>query len=116
MTKRIDIFAIAVLFVLGCIHNFLAAPNMYDELDVQSLWFITGGIVLWFAAAINLLGLLGERGSFECILVLFCNAVLIGFSIIFMWVQNSWDNPQNIALVAPALWLFTRGVFSFRTS
>lgn len=111
--KWCDLAAIALLFVLGCVHNFVAAPMAFDLFDTRALWFVTGGIVLWYAAAINFLGVDGgASNAARRFAILFCNAILVGFAILFMWARGSWTNPQNIALMAPALWLLARSLVS----
>ena len=57
--KFTDYAAAVILSILGCVHNFVAAPLSFDVLDTHALWFITGGIVLWYAAIINFLWLRG---------------------------------------------------------
>jgi hypothetical protein len=108
--KSIDVAAAALLFLLGCVHNFVAAPLSSDVLDTRALWFVTGGITLWYASIINLMGLRGHKGP-ERVALVFSNLVLAGFAFLFIWVRESWTSPQNIALLAPALWLLARSVF-----
>lgn len=111
--RWIDYGAITLLFVLGCVHNFVAAPMSYDVLDTRALWFVTGGIVLWYGAIINLLGVRGADGAIGRLALVLSNLILVSFAILFMWVRDSWTNPQNIALMAPALWLLARSALGF---
>ena len=115
VTRYIDYGAVATLFILGCIHNFVAAPLTYDVLYTRALWFITGGIVLWYGAIINFLWLRSGWPSWKMhALIALANAILLGFAIAFMAVKQSWADAQNVALLAPAAWLFVRAVLQAR--
>ena len=61
----LDRAAVAILFLLGCVHNFIAAPMSYQSLSAPALWFVTGGISLWFAAIINFLWLRARWRSYR---------------------------------------------------
>lgn len=114
MAQRLDQAAVLVLLVLGCIHNFVAAPASFGALNARALWFVTGGILLWYAAAINHLATRLEIEDSERRIVFSCNLVLVGVATMFMWVRSSWMNPQNIALMAPAVWLLIRSTLNLR--
>ncbi len=43
------------LVLLGCVHNFVAAPASFAVLDERALWFVAGGLALWYAGFLNLL-------------------------------------------------------------
>lgn len=108
MARRFDRAAVLALLVLGCIHNFVAAPASFGALDPRALWFVTGGIVLWYAAAINHVATQPQGAGYGRRIVFSCNLVLVGFATMFMWARDSWMNPQNVTLMAPALWLLFR--------
>lgn len=109
--KRLDYCAVWVLFALGCVHNFVAAPLEFDRLDARALWFVTGGIVLWYAAIINAVQLLGEPSSPAMRwLTVLANVILMAFAVAFMAVRRSWGDAQNVALLAPTAWLVVRSI------
>jgi len=114
--RRIDWSAILTLFVLGCIHNFVAAPLSYDALSTGSVWFVTGGITLWYASFINVLCLKAEPTIWVRIIALLTNSILVGFVIFFMAVTQRWTNPQSALLLAPSAWLLLRSAARFRRS
>lgn len=109
--RRLDYGAVWLLFALGCVHNFVAAPLAFDRLDTRALWFVTGGIVLWYAAIINAVQLLGDSSSPTMRwLTALANAILMAFAVTFMTVKQSWGDAQNIALLAPTAWLGIRSI------
>lgn len=100
-----------LLIVLGCVHNFIVAPSLDDTPTTRVLWFVTGGITLWYAGLMNLMVSVGDalrRDRFAQGSVFLANLVLFVFAIAFMYVRNSWFDPQNLALVVPAAWLLIR--------
>ena len=104
----LDRLSAAILFVLGCIHNFVAAPALSDVLDTRVLWFVTGGMSLWFAAIINFLWLRAGSDRLSAALSMAANSVLVAFAVTFIIVTQSFADPQNLALLLPALWLWAR--------
>jgi len=92
----IDWIAAVTLFLLGSIHNFIAAPMSYESFSTPALWFITGGITLWYAAIARFAAL--------------SNFILLGFVVSFVYVKQSWADPQNALLFAPAAWLSARSI------
>src|SRR5687767_2400450 len=39
------------LILIGCLHNFLAAPASFDRLSADLFWFLSAGLALWYAGA-----------------------------------------------------------------
>ncbi|MBL9097019.1 MAG: hypothetical protein JNK07_08840 [Alphaproteobacteria bacterium] len=105
-----DRLSVLLLFALGCIHNFVAAPAVSDVLTTRLLWFVTGGITLWFAAIINLLWLRTAADRFAASLAALANLVLLGFAAMFVATKGSYSDPQNLALLLPAAWLAAQSV------
>lgn len=107
----IDRVAAGILFLLGCVHNFIAAPMTYDDISTTALWFVTGGITLWYAAIINFLWLHASAVDRTAArLAALSNVILFGFAFLFVYVKQSWADPQNALLLAPAAWLSVRSV------
>lgn len=108
--KWIDGAATFLLFALGCVHNFIAAPLSYDSLSTTLLWFVTGGISLWYASFINFLWLRNETSVWTRVIAFLTNSILVTFTILFMATKQSWTDPQNAILIGPAAWLMLRTV------
>ncbi|MFQ5563445.1 MAG: hypothetical protein ACE5FO_07735 [Parvularculaceae bacterium] len=109
--KLIDWFAAIILFLLGCVHNFIAAPATYDSLNTTAMWFVSGGVMLWYAAIINFFWLRAGAGDRTAArLAATSNIVLLGFAVLFVYAKQSWADPQNILLLAPAFWLSARSI------
>ena len=115
----LDRLSVLLLFVLGCIHNFIAAPALSDTLTTPLLWFVTGGITLWFAAIINMLWLRASSDRLSAFLAAVANIVLLAFAVAFVVTKQSFSDPQNLALLLPAAWLAaqsTAATFAGRTN
>lgn len=109
--KWLDRIAALILFLLGCVHNFVAAPMSFESFGTPALWFVTGGITLWYAAIINFLWIrasASDRGASR--LAAFSNFVLFAFAISFVYAKQSWSDPQNALLIAPTFWLLARSL------
>ena len=107
--RWLDRIAALVFFLLGCVHNFIAAPAIYESLSTQTLWFVAGGLALWLAAFVNFMWIetAPPRRLFAAMASL-ANATLLAFEAAVMTVEDSWGDAQNILLVAPTAWLFLR--------
>jgi len=103
--RVIDWLSATILFLLGCVHNFVAAPITYDALSTTALWFVTGGLALW----------LRRRGDrIAVVLAAATNLTFLVFAFAFIAVKDSWSDPQNLLLIAPTAWLAARAAFAFR--
>ncbi len=103
------------LVVLGCIHNFVAAPLSYNKLSTQALWFVSAGLALWFAGFLNLLRASANEPS--KLLLVFClltNASLLAFVILFAAIRENWAEPEAIALIASVATLTVMSIVSIR--
>jgi len=45
--RIVDAVAAWGLVLLGCLHNFVAAPMAYPEVNERMFWFIGAGLSLW---------------------------------------------------------------------
>lgn len=106
----LDRLSVFVLFALGCIHNFVAAPAMSDTVTPRLLWFVTGGITLWYAAIINGFWLRTPGDRLAASLAAVANLVLLAFAVTFVVAKESYSDPQNLALLLPAAWLAAQSV------
>jgi len=107
----IDWIAATTLFLLGCVHNFVVAPMSYDSLTTTALWFVTGGITLWYAAIINFFWLRTvPHDRTTAILAALTNIVLLIFVLLFMYARQNWSDPINAFLYVPTGWLAARSL------
>lgn len=106
--NRLDWVAAALLFALGCVHNFIAAPMGFDKLDARALWFVTGGMSLWFAAALNLLWLADRGRRLVRLTVLAANLLMLAFTLSYATVTHQFGNAGGWLLIAIVGWLTAR--------
>lgn len=110
--KILDQTLAGVLILLGIIHNFIAAPLSFDHFSTDFLWFVTGGLALWYAGFINLLrargNLCGRLADWLCLLT---NLSFLAFAVTFPTVSGTWALPTTWLLVGPVIGLT---VFSIR--
>ncbi len=89
-----------LLVLLGCVHNFVAAPRTYSSLSTQALWFITAGLALWYAGFINLIRAHPLRpGRLLAALCLLTNLTLLAFVVMFAAVRGNWTAPEALLLI-----------------
>jgi uncharacterized membrane protein HdeD (DUF308 family) len=43
------------LILIGCLHNFIGAPASFETVSEDLFWFLSAGLALWYAGAINLI-------------------------------------------------------------
>ncbi len=101
------------LIVLGCIHNFVAAPMSYAELSPQALWFASAGLALWYAGFLNLLRVRSHRPG--GLLVAFClltNLSLLAFVVAFALIRGTWAAAESLALIGAVLVLTVRSALA----
>ena len=98
--KILDQVLAGLLVLLGCVHNFVAAPMTYDSLTTQTLWFVSAGLALWYAGFINLLRARLDNGSrLLAWLSLLTNATLLAFVASYATVRGNWTAPESLFLV-----------------
>ncbi len=88
------------LVLLGCVHNFVAAPLTYDELSTRALWFASAGLALWYAGFINLLR--SHSAEPTRLLRTFCiltNLSMLAFVLSYAVVSGNWAAPESLALI-----------------
>ena len=88
------------LVVLGCVHNFVAAPLTYDQLSAQALWFVSAGLALWYAGFINLLRSYSAEPPW--LLRAFCiltNLSMLAFILTYAGGLGNWAAPESLALI-----------------
>jgi len=100
--KHLDRILAIVLIALGCVHNFVAAPMSYAELTARALWFVSGGLSLWYAGFINLLRTRppGHDDRFLGWLCVLTNVSMLLFVLAYAAVVGNWTDPQAIAFIA----------------
>jgi hypothetical protein len=88
------------LVLLGCVHNFVAAPLTYDQLSARALWFVSAGLALWYAGFINLLR--SYTAEPTRLLRTFCvltNLSMLAFVLTYAVVRGNWAAPDALALI-----------------
>ncbi len=89
-----------LLVMLGCAHNFVAAPLTYDQLSAQALWFVSAGLALWYAGFINLLRSYSAEPT--RLLRIFCiltNLSMLAFVLAYAAGRGNWAAPASLALI-----------------
>ncbi|MBI5086488.1 MAG: hypothetical protein HZB13_18070 [Acidobacteria bacterium] len=111
--KKIDRGLAGLLVLLGCVHNFVAAPMIYHRLTTQALWFVSAGLALWYAGFINLLRVEADRSErllrWLCVLT---NVSLLLFVAAFATVRGNWSAPESWLLVGTVAALTGQSVAS----
>ena len=101
------------LILLGCVHNFVAAPMTYNELSSRALWFASAGLALWYAGFLNVLRVRSHPPS--RLLVVFClltNLSLFTFVITYALMQGTWTAPESVALIGAVFALTVRSALT----
>lgn len=107
--RRVDRIAALLLVLLGVVHSLGFAPLTYDRLDARALWFVSGGLALGFAGAVNLIGLSEPKpGRATRRIAAAVNIVLAIFVLTYQIALGAFDQPQMWALTVIALWLAGR--------
>lgn len=100
-----------LLVLVGCVHNFVAAPLSYDQLSTQALWFVSAGLALWYAGFINLLrSYSAEPTRLLRALCILTNLSMLAFVLTFVVIRGNWAAPESLALIGVVAALT---VFSF---
>jgi hypothetical protein len=90
------------LVLIGCIHNFLAAPAMFDAIGADLFWFLSAGLALWYAGAANIVrqATAARAATIAAILV---NLALLAFVTAFGIHTGEIASPGGLPLVLLAL-------------
>jgi hypothetical protein len=107
----IDRVCAGLLILVGCVHNFVAAPMVIDRLDERGLWFLAGGLVLWLGGLINIVWLLRRAELWWAALI--ANSLMLAFALAFSAISG-WGTPQGSALLAVLGWLTARSGLAAR--
>ena len=106
------------LVLLGCVHNFVAAPLAYHQLSTQALWFVSAGLALWYAGFLNLLRAQSVKpGRLLSVFCLVTNVSLLAFVVTYALIRGNWAAPEAIALIGSVAVLTVRSaLLALRTS
>lgn len=111
MGMWIDRIAAGLLVLVGCVHNFVAAPMSFGRPSEAALWFVAGGVVLWFGGLINLIWLRNAASRRELWwAALLANLILLAFVVAFGLIGGEFDSPQGWSLLALVAWLTARSL------
>ena len=98
--KALDAVAAWGLVLLGCVHNFVAAPMAYSNVSERMLWFIGAGLSLWYAGALNLVRRSVPNSRAARLASLLANITLLAFVLAFGIHTGAIGRPDGIFLVA----------------
>lgn len=98
--RMLDRMLGGLLVLLGCVHNFIAAPMAYERLTTAALWFIAGGLVLWYSGFINLLRSYARgRDAPLAWLCVLTNLSLLVFVVTYASLRGNWATPEALLLI-----------------
>ncbi|HEV2530537.1 hypothetical protein [Phenylobacterium sp.] len=108
--SKLDLAAAWLLVILGAIHNLVVAPMSFHGLDGRALWFVTGGISLWFGGAINLIWLTNRDRPRIRFTALAADLVLLAFVVAYAVVMHQLTKPAGLLLIFVVAWLTGRAL------
>jgi len=87
------------LVLLGCVHNFIAAPASFDAVDADLFEFVAAGLALWYAGAANVVRQLAPSRAaiFSCAAV---DLTLLAYVVAFGLHNGELTRPGGMFLVA----------------
>ena len=88
------------LVLLGCVHNFVAAPMAYPEVSERLFWFIGAGLSLWYAGAMNLVRQANPTSRTARYASVVTNTTLLAFVIAYGVYTGAIGRPEGMLLVA----------------
>ena len=97
--RNLDAVAAWGLVVLGCVHNFVAAPMAYPNVNERMFWFIGAGLALWYAGALNLVRRSAPGSNTARLASLLSNLTLLAFVLAFGVYTGAISRPDGIFLV-----------------
>lgn len=98
--KRLDRILAWLLLALGCIHS-AATFAVHKTLTIDAVWFVSGGLVMIFAALLNLVRIARPEDRLVVRISLIANLLVFAlFVIVVPWVlrNNLRENPQVIVV------------------
>lgn len=113
IVRIVDRILAYFLVVLGCVHNFIAAPMTHDGITTSALWFISAGLSLWYAGFINILRThVATAGRLLLVLCALTNLSLLAFVVSFAWLRDDWSDPASVALLGSVAFLTVRSLMA----
>lgn len=91
------------LVLLGCVHNFVAAPMAYEEVSQRMFWFVGAGLALWYAGALNLVRRSNPDSRTAKVASLLANLTLLAFVAAFGAYTGAIRQPGGAVLVGLVL-------------
>jgi hypothetical protein len=101
--RTLDAAAAWGLVLLGCVHNFVAAPMAYEEVSQRLFWFVGAGLALWYAGALNLVRRSAPGSRTARVASVLANVTLLAFVVAFGAYTGALRQPSGILLVAVVL-------------
>lgn len=96
----VDRIAAWGLVLLGCVHNFIAAPKIYPHANERMFWFLGTGLALWYAGAMNLARRSTPTSRTATVASLLTNLSLLGFVVAFGLFTGAIRQPDGLVLIA----------------
>jgi len=87
------------LVLLGCVHNFVAAPLAYPEVNERMFWFIGAGLSLWYAGATNIVRQANPTSRTARYASVITNTTLLAFVIAYGVYTDAIGRPEGMLLV-----------------
>lgn len=88
------------LVLLGCVHNLVAAPKIYPQINERMFWFVGTGLALWYAGALNLARRSTPTSRTTTVASVLANLSLFGFVLAFGLFTGAIRRPEGMVLVA----------------
>jgi len=87
------------LVLLGCVHNFVAAPMAYPEVNEGLFWFIGAGLSLWYAGAMNLVRQANRASRTARYASVLTNTTLLAYVVAYGVYTGAIGRPEGMILV-----------------
>lgn len=87
------------LVLLGCLHNFVAAPMAYPEVNERMFWFIGAGLSLWYAGAMNLVRQANPGSRSACYASVLTNTTLLAYVVAYGVYTGAIGRPEGMVLI-----------------
>ena len=98
--RILDAVAAWGLVLLRCVHNFVAAPMAYPEVNERLFWFIGAGLSLWYAGALNLVRRATPASRTASFASLLTNLTMLAFVVAYGVYTGAIRRPEGMVLVA----------------
>ena len=97
--RIVDAVAAWGLVLLGCVHNFVAAPMAYPEVNERMFWFIGAGLSLWYAGAMNLVRQANPASRSARYASLLTNMTLLAYVAVYGVYTGAIGRPEGMVLI-----------------